>query len=55
MHHHDSCVTFSDYFNAYYMQTIIGTALFLYLDPFTKVLSLILYNHISDLPYHCMI
>ena len=29
-------VTFLDYFYAYHMQTIIGTALFLYLDPFIR-------------------
>ena len=46
---------FSDYFNTYHTQIIIGTALFLYLDPSIKALSLILYNYILDLFYHCMI
>ena len=48
-------VTLSDYFNAYHTQINTGTALFLYLNPFTKALSLILYNYILDLSYHCMI
>ena len=45
----------SDYFNTYHTQTIIGTASFLYLNPSTKALSLILYDYISNLPYHCTI
>ena len=48
-------VTFSDYFDAYYMQINTGTASLLYLNPFTKVLSFILYNYILNLSYHCMI
>ena len=35
-HNKGSCVTFLDYFYAYYMQTIIGTASYLYLNPFTR-------------------
>ena len=48
-------VTFSDYLNAYHMQTTIGTASFLYLNPSIKVLSSTLYNYISNLLYHCTI
>ena len=33
--HFSTIVTLSDYFYAYYMQTNTGTALFLYLNPFT--------------------
>ena len=45
----------TNYFYTYHTQTIIGTASFPYLDPFTKALYLILYNYILDLPYHCTI
>ena len=48
-------VTFLDYLNTYHTQTIIGTALFLYLNPFTKAMSPILYDYILNLLYHCMI
>ena len=48
-------VMFSDYFNAYHTQTNTGTASFLYLDPLTKAMSLILYYYILDLSYHCTI
>ena len=49
------CVMFLNYSNAYYMQTITGTASFLYLNPSMKVLSLVLYNYILNLPYLCTI
>ena len=48
-------VMFLDYFNTYHTQTNTGTASFLYLDPLTKVMSLILYYYILDLSYHCTI
>ena len=48
-------VMFLDYSYATHTQIIIGTAPFLFLDPFIKVLSLILYYFISNLSYHCTI
>ena len=44
-----------DYLYAYHMQTIIGTASFPYLDTSIQALSLILYNYIVNLSYHCTI
>ena len=41
----------SDYFHTYYMQIIIGTASFFYLDPFMKALTLIIVLLHCDLLY----
>ena len=44
-------VMFLDYFNTYHTQTNTGTASFLYLNPFTKAMSLIVAD---DFSYVCL-
>ena len=48
-------VTFLDYFHTYHMQIIIGTASFLYLDPFIRCWFLSLYYYIVISLISCMI